>query len=1702
MNVFFFIFSFLNFLFVNGSLICKLKLKCEGECSDIYKIDYQNLTSMEIHPNQEFSCSLLDKITFINKKTILSGVTSDIGFICSLIIKDSNNDIVTQYNSYDESDNIFSCEPDCTLSSTKFLNFDDETEQIRILEFSGSSQAQVTINIPFNINIQTSLSSFNPISSGSQQTFVFSSIVTPIIATDLTRLKIKITRIPNTNYIKLYKQNNNIDIINDDEIGLDEIIVFKPIETNFGLFELKYKVVTIKSEELTQENSIKFNVCHRNCQSCNLYTSINPNESMECNGCITDKSYNVEGIPLTECYTPLEKEDKFPNYYLDTSSSNKIYKVCDNSCKKCETNDKNCIACSDSYFFIEEESTINQKCFSFISYINDKGNYFLLNPPFGNTYKTCDSNCQTCILNANNCLTCSTNSHFEWNNINTCVTTPTSINIFFIESENTYLEIDKSCSLSSGQNNKKKCTDCATNYYKYKEEDFCYLEEEVIYKYGISNYLNKLETPYKFKSCVPGCLICLDSTICLKCSDNYYFVNDNEYIGKCINKINIDENYFLPLGSDTYEHCEINCICKYKNNYCISCSNGKVLIEDENTCISDNVKSGYFFKGGILKKCDESCVECLDEGPDNCKECIEPYYLIEIDGMKRCITQFEKKQNPQYKNYYLKDDGSPDIKYQLCEGGCETCKDGADGTQCIQCKSDFYFYENSINDKQCYQKDNFFVTHENYYFNELLKEFRKCHKSCESCKDGYIYNNCTKCAPDYEFIDNIIAGKCIKKTHFDSSLKNYYFENTNIQKRDGTTVSVKIYKKCPENCETCKSFEDNPLKCTKCNMDKGYYKQNNVQVFSDDEEICLNNSIKINRYFNGNGYSPSISQCLISTYETQTKQSCIQCHNKLGFYSLEHSPETCEQNLALVDHYISSDNIIKKCPYECASCSEGPTLNSTNCDVCKEEFNPSNTNPKNCIFKCDYYQYKYLDNKYCTGEKECPEIVPYLITENSTCVEKCEKKAYYGVCLEECPQNTRDNNNICEDYNYICILSRLGEMREHLIDLKKDITPVTKKVKKYWKYFSQTNSHVDIYNHYLKEYTMIIYQYNSNCIKELLPDYISLDFSSCNPGNYLNSKFIIVLFLVPRENKYNQFYYKIYDVNNLDYPINTIGNCKSFKIEIPDYQANFDYDRYQKFKYKDGINLTNYLDNFFHDMCSQNYEDGKDIVIYQRRKEFFKDPNKICLDNCYWNEPVDNFKRAICVCSDTNHNLDNINNEYYDYNQNKIISNDFYDTNVYIFEHLKCFKYNFQEANIAFNMGSYMLIIFFIFKVVSMIIYGVYAIDSIKMYIIDFIKLNPPKKAKVKLTVETEEELKSDKDKEIDIQSIYSNKNTSFISIKETNSNKGNKKQFLSKDNFIKGENKKIKRWEKQDLLIGRSNNLGNSNNNNIKIQERYLKNITLEENNDKNQLKQNQEKITKHSRLFTSNIKLKNSIEGSDNTKKTFEKFDHTFTDFELNSMELYDAEIKDKRSFCYFYKLQMKSKQELFRAFCIHEPLYPLSVKIIIYAFNFSLNLCFNALLFTEEQIYEGIKSLRKNIGNIFLRAFYSFLIIKVIDYFVHLIIKNSNYLRSLVYRRKRQKQLRIDAFKTLKHINSNFIMLFILFIICDIFFWIFICSYCYCYNGEQLELFCAFLVTQFYIEIYCIPFGLYLTIFRFIGLKCKATTCYKMSQAFLDN
>ena len=1027
-------------------------------------------------------------------------------------------------------------------------------------------------------------------------------------------------------------------------------------------------------------------------------------------------------------------------------------------------------------------------------------------------------------------------------------------------------------------------------------------------------------------------------------------------------------------------------------------------------------------------------------------ECADNYYFIDnIEG--KCINEREKNEIEDYSHYYLyiPSEGSTDIKFKECDSSCKTCINGNENDNCIDCNDNFVFYEGGV--QKCVNKNTFRenVNFNNYYYNEELKELRKCHESCSICRDGNINYNCSTCANDYAFIDNNIEGRCFKKT----LLINYYIaDSTNS-----------IYKKCNEKCATCDSNN-----CIICNQDKGYY--NHGTSVSVDCKQSLDLAHKI---FNGNNFIVNNDiKCLYSDYDTQRKGSCRKCHEKLGYYSLEHGKETCE-NIIPLDHYISND-IIKKCAFECVSCSEGPTETSTNCNQCKEEYPPSPSNPKNCIFKCPFYFYEYFGNKYCTGENECPSIAKYLIPKELKCTSYCPHVHYYGVCYDSCPSRTYNSYyyNECKDINGVCTLSQFDNIREHLMELKNSYQPIIKKVKKYKEYFSYTSNHVDVYKHYLNEYTMYIYQ-NHECMKELLPNEISLDFSYCNSVMNNIKNIIIVLIVVPRENKYAKTYYQLYDKTSTDSNQNPSLISSNYycelHIEIPAAQANLDIKKYKDL-YKLGVDLTKPEESFFYDICFQYYENNKDVVLKKRAKEYYQNPNKICQDYCSWYKADLKYDRAVCSCYTPNNFLNDIDYE------NEYNPGEFYiGSSAGIFEPLSCFTKNFEDLQIFRNMGSYIIAIITLFEIISIGFYLSNGINSINGYVVDLVKKNPPKKTNISndnITNNTMEERQKENNNDL----------------------RKKKKRNEIKNNYIMNSNindlikNKISNnyHDNNDVLIGRTNKINNKKDNvdkDYQINTKYNNNLV--------------DTDEKKPQIFSSINQLKTS---------KYDDYIHIFTDFELNSMELYDAIIKDKRSFCHFFKLQMKLKQELYKTFCIYEPLFPYSIKIISYLFILSLNLFFNALLYNEDQVYEGTESMSKNISNLFLRSFYSFVIVECIYYVINCLIKNANYLKSLVYRVKKEKQLRVEAYQSIKHIKINFGFFIIIVIVFEILFWFYLSSYCYCYHGEQIELFLGFLVTQLFIEIFCIPLSLYLTIFRFIGLKCKATTCYKISQTFLDN
>ena len=1540
-----------------------------------------------------------------------------VGIICDLEIshKSDNTNIIytTKTTTSTSDDMIFECSSiTCNILSD---TLDISGQNYIIYGIQNIGVIDIVIKIPYKYSIEDE-KTFNNIINSHQFTFkeLFASEL--LDAETDGRIKVKISQLPScipdsSHQGKLFKGSDEITAVETEEFSLEQQIIFQPNDDEqYGLFNIKFKIISPDGEN---EYIVKFNVCYKYCQECSAYDSTS--NDYKCTNCKSGETFYVQDNSyINRCYSLSEIEQQYPNYYLD-------------------------------------------------------------NPPEGDTYKPCDSNCLTCSKESTNCFSCdnSNNLFFFEGKGNICINkNDEDLSKYYLpENSDTYLECDKSCIRCSY--NRKNCTQCKTNYFNVEgKEKYCYLPEEIYYSIGRNYYKDNDDNV--FKSCDENCYSCWGSeTNCTKCKTGYNLVVDNEetFSKTCLSQNGIEiTKYFLPKGEEYFYLCDENCkTCQITKTNCTSCDTDSYLIEDINKCAqvnSEDVKGYYLYEYSVFKKCNYTCKEC--SSIDICTKCDPPYYLIEIGEKVKCITQQEKKE--KYKNYYLKETssgGTSTFKFEQCATQCYSCKDGNnDGSNCIECNENFVFFEDGGN--ECKDKNIREINSNNYYYNEELKELRKCHSSCNSCKDGKVNNNCYECNTGYVFIDDNTKGRCVLENIFSTTLKNYYKETIdNHQLRDGTTTSVYVYKKCPEECEECISYHVNPIKCTKCNMGKGYYKHN-TPIYSTTNEQCYQDTFVDNKYFTGDDYNPNNEKCLLSNYENFIKNSCTKCHNKLGYYSLDHARETCE-NIIPLDHYISENNIIKRCAFECASCSEGPTETSTNCDQCKEEYPPSPSNPKNCIFKCPFYYYEYFGNKYCTGEKECPSLAPYLVPEKLKCVSSCPHVHYYGVCYDSCPTRTYNYNyRECRDYNNVCTLSKFYEVREHLREISENDDSIIAKVKKYKKYFGYTNNHVDAYQHYLNEYTMYIYQ-NYECVNELLSDAISLDFSNCFSLNNI----VIVLFVVPRQNKYGKAYYKLYQLDASNNPTLISGYyyCSYLHLEIPAAQANLDIKKYKDL-YNLGVDLSKLEDRFFYDICFQYYENNKDVVIKKRINEYYQDPYKICQDYCSWNKPNFKYDRAVCECYAYNYNLNLQNLDYED----NYAPQEFYSSrSTGIFEPLGCFTKNFDDLQIFKNMGSYMVIIITLVELVSIGFYLHHGISSINSYVVDLVKKNPPKKVNImnKNDINNENKLNKDINNTNELNSLASKKR------------KQNKK---SNNNYLSNQDIKINNYHGCDnVLIGRTNNLN-------------YKKINKEKDSQINQ------KFKENANISNTEIKNDNMslIYSSKESKKasSYDSYTHTFTDYELNSMELYDAIIKDKRTFCYFFNLQMKSKQEFYKAFCMYEPLYPFSIKIISYLFILSLNLVFNALLYTEDQIYEGTESMAKNIANIFLRSFYSFVIVECIYFMTNCLLKNANYLKSLVYRVKKEKQLRIEAYQSIKHIKVNFGVFIFIVMICEVLFWVYLSSFCFCYHGEQIELFFAFLVTQFYIEIFCIPLAFYLTIFRFIGLKCKATTCYKISQTFLDN
>ena len=206
-----------------------------------------------------------------------------------------------------------------------------------------------------------------------------------------------------------------------------------------------------------------------------------------------------------------------------------------------------------------------------------------------------------------------------------------------------------------------------------------------------------------------------------------------------------------------------------------------------------------------IRFCYDSCLNCYDIEPNEishqCLKCKENFYFIE--NTKNCKTKEQMKNS----SYYFDNNKN---KFRLCDDSCLNCYDiepNETFQQCSKCKEGFYFVENTSNCLTKDQMNNSKYSH--YYFDNNKNIFRQCLNECSTC-DNETY--CTNCAEGYHFIYNEI-GKCITEPIKEDLV---YLNVTN-----------NTYLKCPEKTEKVENNE-----CIEINEEQLPKKNNNIAIIT------------------------------------------------------------------------------------------------------------------------------------------------------------------------------------------------------------------------------------------------------------------------------------------------------------------------------------------------------------------------------------------------------------------------------------------------------------------------------------------------------------------------------------------------------------------------------------------------------------------------------------------------------------------------------------------------------------------------------------------------------------------------------------------------------------------------------------------------------------------------------------------------------
>ena len=1099
------------------------------------------------------------------------------------------------------------------------------------------------------------------------------------------------------------------------------------------------------------------------------------------------------------------------------------------------------------------------------------------------------------------------------------------------------------------------------------------------------------------------------------------------------------------------------CVCNENNKfefentcYHICPNNMKHVLNDKYIC-SFNVPENYYLDNSdnIYKECYSTCKKCSQGGNNerhNCQECKEGFrfindpfaienncytqcsfysYFIAMENYQctqSCIfTGFQKKIEPKKKCI---DDCKNDDEYiyeynNECLNECpENTKTYVEGKKCVNsCTNQQFEYNNKCYDDCPSGTKRLFnikricaeTIPENYYLDNNDNIYKKCYDKCKKCSQlGDDTNNqCDECKDGYKFITDTYANS---KNCYSICNYNYYFTGYNQYVCTNSNECPSPYNKLISDKKKC--IDD-------CKNDNQYiYDYNN-----NCKQTCPTNTKK---------YEDQ-KLCLDDCY-TELFEYNNECLNDCpsGKHRIFIDRNRCTDELPEGFVLDNTDNIYKKCFETCKVCNQVGNDDNNNCEQCIDNYkflDDSFAKPKNCYYDCDNYYMFDSSNQYMCIDS-CPPEFKNLISQRKKCIDDCQKDddyifTYEEQCLLLCPDNLKidDETKYCliscypEQFEYenICY-SRLPSGNDEFFHDKKI-------------YINNFENFENILNMIFEAYppeigNKILLERPDNKVYEITNSLDELDLLQNKTKNIWGLSIVDLGFcetILKRENNISENDSLIFIKNEIKsnkvsernvhidvYNPNTrdklnLSLCEEIPINIylPMELSIGTKQLYDKMK-KSGYDLFNINDPFYQDVCTPfDSPNGTDMLLTDRIDYIYYNEDTKCQSNCLYTQYTMESKYISCSCS-INEEVNNEHKKSDKFNPKKIYES-FYEVLKYSnYDIIKCYKIILNIKVITINLGSLIVILYFICYLICLFIFIFRGIIPIK--------------------------LRNNLYKEQKNFNLYIKFNINKLLYPPI------KKKPNPKFNFKKGiqnRNKIIFNKNIIQLNINRNSNFD------------YIKNINSYSSSSFNAVgklpyeKYNAPKIN-------GTIKSNNRL---DEKKSKIE-----YSDYELNELE-YERAIKlDKRTLCQLYCAILKREHLIIFTFFNCDDYNLLSVKVSRCIFLMVGDMALNVFFFSDDSMHKLFLTYGKyDFIQQIPQITYSTIISQIIEVFLCYLSLTDTYIYLL---KKNLVKKNIRSIKSIiKYIRIKLVMYFIFLFIFFSIYWYIISVFCGVYRNTQI-------------------------------------------------